>query len=415
MSNCVCPIAFYGLTVHPSNIITSCMLTENKLASVKESNGIDNDNFVKLRENMKKGVWSHTEEYEGYKIDAGLGSNCGTCLHQEARGIFSDRQKWVENAEILNGEHKGMTPKYNLKNNPIVHLNLNLSNVCNFKCRMCGPKYSNAWIPDAKFLKQESSDLARPYNDSDTKQFIDYHKLLENYGDRFELRTCWITGGEPFMDKRIFDFLSQLEHYTDVKNLEVNITTNGSKINFDKILELDKLKGICLNISVDATGKLFNYMRSAGVFDYQELYNNIDKLIELKNKMRNLKIQVNGSYQTYNSLNMLDFYRTFTKKLKVDAIQMRCLSHPLYLDSAILPKNLKEEAVSQIVEILSDKDLNIHKRMNRDLSNILINLKHEPQNKQELWSKFSKFTKLLDARRNEDIASVCNPIAKEMT
>ena len=52
MSNCICPIAFYGLTVHPSNIITSCMLTENKLASVKESNGIDNDNFVKLRENM---------------------------------------------------------------------------------------------------------------------------------------------------------------------------------------------------------------------------------------------------------------------------------------------------------------------------------------------------------------------------
>ena len=44
-------------------------------------------------------------------------------------------------------------------------------------------------------------------------------------------------------------------------------------------------------------------MRSAGVFDYQELYNNIDKLIELKNKMPNLKIQVNGSYQTYNSLN----------------------------------------------------------------------------------------------------------------
>lgn len=407
MSNCICPIAFYGLTVHPSNIITSCMLTENKLASVKESNGIDNDNFVKLRENMKAGIWNHTDEYEGYNIDSSLGANCGTCLHQEAKGIHSDRKKWLSKAHSRN-------PEYALKNNPIIHLNLNLSNVCNFKCRMCGPKYSNAWIPDAKFLKKQSPDLVRPFEDSDTKQFIDYHKLLDNYGSRFDLRSCWITGGEPFMDKRIFGFLSQLKHYTPIEKLDVNITTNGSKIDFDKILELKKFKSICLNISVDATGKLFDYMRSAGVFSYEKLYDNIEKLLQLKNQMPNLKVQVNGSYQVYNSLNIYDFYYTFTNKLKVDDIQMRCLSHPLHLDASIMPKQLKAQAISQVRKIINDDTVNIHERIEKDLENILINLKHEPKNKNELWNKFISFTNLLDINRKENITNACNDIAKEM-
>ena len=53
-----CPVAFFGLTVHPTNVITSCMLSENPLAKVNEKNGIDNQNFQDLRQSMIDGKWT---------------------------------------------------------------------------------------------------------------------------------------------------------------------------------------------------------------------------------------------------------------------------------------------------------------------------------------------------------------------
>jgi len=379
-----CPIAFFGLTVHPTNVITSCMLSENPLANVNEKDGIDNQNFQDLRQAMIDGKWTK--------------HNCESCMVQEQKGVFSDRQKWLQKAK---GPMEHYRMGFELTGNPIVHLNINLNNVCNFKCRMCGPKYSNAWIPDAKYLKSEDKLLVRDWEDHEAKQFVDYFKLLDLYGDRMRLQSVWVTGGEPFIDNQIFGILGQLKSYSPAKYISLNITTNGSKINFDKIEELYEFKEVCINVSVDATGSLFSYMRSAGVFDFDNLCENIEALKNLK--MKNLKIQVNGSHQLYNSLNLYDFYKTFTKDIPVDDIQMRTLSHPKHLSSCILPDNIKPYAIEQAQKVLDDPFTNVHARTRLDLNNVIKNIKYQASDRDFLWHRFVKFTNLIDKRRQHYI------------
>jgi len=379
-----CPVAFFGLTVHPTNVITSCMLSENTLAKVNEKNGLDNQNFQDLRQSMIDGKWTN--------------HNCESCMVQEQKGLFSDRQKWLQRAKHPMEQFK---IGFELTNNPIVHLNINLNNVCNFKCRMCGPKYSNAWIPDAKYLRSKDESIVRNWQDHEAKQFVDYFKILDMYGSRMRLQSVWVTGGEPFIDNQIFGILGQLKSYSPAKDMKINITTNGSKINFDKIEELYEFKEVCINVSVDATGSLFSYMRSAGVFDFDNLCENIKALKNLK--MKNLKIQVNGSHQLYNSLNLYDFYKTFTKDIPVDDIQMRTLSHPQYFSSCILPDTIKPLAIEQVDKIFADQWMNAHARTRSDLNNIVKNIKYQNPNREMLWSRFIKFTNLLDDKRQHFI------------
>ena len=379
-----CPIAFFGLTVHPTNVITSCMLSENPLANVNEKDGIDNQNFQDLRQAMIDGKWTK--------------HNCESCMVQEQKGVYSDRQKWLQRAKYPMKEN-GIG--FELTGNRIVHLNLNLNNVCNFKCRMCGPKYSNAWIPDAKYLRSKDESIVRNWQDHEAKQFVDYFKILDLYGDSFELQSVWVTGGEPFIDNQVFGFLHQLKRHSPARNMRINITTNGSKINLDKIEELNEFKEVCINVSVDATGSLFSYMRSAGVFNFDKLCENIQALKNIK--MKNLKIQINGSHQIYNSLNMYDLYKTFTKDIPVDDIQMRTLSHPKYLSSCILPDTIKPLAIEQVDKILADPWMNTHARTRTDLNNVVKNIKYQDQNREVLWGRFIKFTNLLDDKRQHYI------------
>lgn len=381
----LCPMAFFSLTVHPTNVITSCMLSENKLASVGEKDGLDNEAFQDLRQNMFDGKWSK--------------QNCATCMVAEQKGLVSSRMKWGENARKL---MEKFNIDWNLTNNPIGHLNINLNNVCNFKCRMCGPKYSNAWIPDAKHLKKQDPSIVRDWNDGDAKQFVDYLKLLEMYGDRMGLQSVWVTGGEPFIDNQIFDVLHQLKKYANPGTVNLNITTNGSKINLDKIKELHEFKEVVINVSVDATGELFSYMRSAGVFSFDDLCKNIKALKEID--MPNLRVQINASHQIYNSLNILDFYKTFTEDIPVSDIEMRTLSHPLYLDASIMPDSIKTQAIEQAETVL--KEYNKHKRTSDDLESVIKNLQFDNPNKILLWKKFNHFTNLLDKRRKHFLKNV---------
>jgi hypothetical protein len=100
---------------------------------------------------------------------------------------------------------------------------------------------------------------------------------------------------------------------------------------------------------------------------------------------------------------MYDLYKTFTKDIPVDDIQMRTLSHPKYLSSCILPDTIKPLAIEQVDKILADPWMNTHARTRTDLNNVVKNIKYQDQNREVLWSRFIKFTNLLDDKRQHYI------------
>jgi len=400
-----CPLPFLSLTIHPTGKLTHCMMSEEPMGDL--NSGWDNENFQTMRKTMLAGKWNlkfdDTEpgihyQSQGGELTTGE-ADCGNCYLKESRGLQSQRQNWLDNMRKL-FEEGTYESACNITNNQIYHLNLNLSNICNFKCRMCSPNYSNSLIPDFNHLHSIGSPV-RYYRKNQNKQIIDVDYILEQYGSQLsQLNTIWVTGGEPLMDDRLFDFTRKLANYTDITKVKMFITTNGSKIDISKFDVFDKLDVININVSVDATGDLFSYMRSAGLFDWQQLENVITNLRDWqKNEKHPHQVQLsyNASFQTYNSYNAAEFFSYFNNLLrKLDWIEYRMLTNPDHLAVQHMPDHMKLRSAKQLQDFLDTTDNN---RNIRTIKNLLQSLKTPRDLKQ--WKKFIQFTVDLDCYRGQ--------------
>ena len=214
----------------------------------------------------------------------------------EDNGRWSQRLKWLDREEKYLGETGIYEANTNIVKNDIHHLYMRFNNICNFKCRMCGPHFSNAWIPDHNKLA-EATKTTRPWlENSMSKQRIDIDNFFDQFGDMISnLKQIWITGGEPFIDNSIYDFFEQLKKYTNLKNIKVLINTNATKVDTQKLIPLMDVKQLALNISVDATGKLFPYMRGYN-YSFDDIDAKIRSICKLKKVTKIFQVQVNAAY-----------------------------------------------------------------------------------------------------------------------
>nr|WP_320015430.1 GTP 3',8-cyclase MoaA [uncultured Desulfobacter sp.] len=113
----------------------------------------------------------------------------------------------------------------------INYLRISVTDRCNFRCRYC--------IPAAPFKVIEHNSIAR------------YEEILKivRIGCDMGITKVRITGGEPFVRKGIFSFLHRLCRIPQLK--DISITTNGSRLNRDKIKELMDMGIKRLNFSLD--------------------------------------------------------------------------------------------------------------------------------------------------------------------
>ena len=104
------------------------------------------------------------------------------------------------------------------------------------------------------------------------KNFNNINEYLEASPEVLEgITSIWMTGGEPFMDDSPYKLMELIEEYGHPEKIKMVITTNGSKLDFNKLNKFNKLKSLILDISIDAVGPMFEYMRSNGVFTWSEM------------------------------------------------------------------------------------------------------------------------------------------------
>ena len=128
-----CPMPFVTLTVNPNNWLSRCMMSNKTMGPITKD-GWSNGKFQTLRTNMLHGHWDE--------------DGCHSCWWKEGHGQKSRRNRWVEGEEKYMGATNIYKNNLNVRKNTIKHLYMNFNNICNFKCRMCGPHLSNAWVPN---------------------------------------------------------------------------------------------------------------------------------------------------------------------------------------------------------------------------------------------------------------------------
>jgi organic radical activating enzyme len=177
---------------------------------------------------------------------------CQPCIQAEKLGNQSrrlDTQEFYQNWDT---------------SKKIRSLDINLGNLCNLKCAICGPRSSTAWIPDAK--KMGIPILSHVFYDKKYSQ--QFQIDINDVSTIKDLEMIKFWGGEPLINDQHVKILNLLDHYDILKNCRVVYNTNGTHTVSDDVLKIWS-RAILVEIyfSIDDVGERFDYQRYGAKWD----------------------------------------------------------------------------------------------------------------------------------------------------
>jgi hypothetical protein len=173
------------------------------------------------------------------------------------------------------------------------------SNLCNFKCRMCGDMLSSAWEteqrqhdminwtdPKNNWMVPEVRKEISKFQDTQIEQefadAVEQHRVEEIY---------WV-GGEPLMYEQHWRYMQRIIELGDGPRLYARYNTNLSRIEYRGINLyrdiLDHVRDWQICASLDGTGATGEYIRTG--LDYQQWRRNFDFGLDIARHRRQMRI-----------------------------------------------------------------------------------------------------------------------------
>jgi len=352
--------------------------------------------FGNIRDFTDAGHVANTDAMRQVRVDMLAGQEpaaCAGCYREESHGIPSFRSAKNQDIDHLNIDVGLLLDKTSadgyLQDFAMQYWDIRFSNICNLKCRMCGPDYSHSW----------GSDSVTIYNREPKTNYV-IHALDEQvdmlrYGDLSQLKEVYFAGGESLFQQEHWELLDRLIEL-GLTDIRLTYTTNLTKLHFGQRRLEDYLKhfsNVLFIVSVDATEQLGEYIRKG--LDWDLLLRNIETVKQYPG----VKIKFNCVVSVYNILylkQMLDF--AYTHSNAGNPVDLTPCHFPAELSIANLTPELKELAE---LRLLSSK----HYTDQQGRIDGIISYMYE-QPVQSWWDRTIQFTNQLDALRNENVLDV---------
>jgi hypothetical protein len=283
-----CPLPFTHVSTMPHGEIKLCCRGQ------KPSGG--KNPFIQKGFDLKE-YWNsdYMNEVRDSLINGVKINQCKNCWKMEDNEIVSLRHNRITDLMHLKSTQRNIRQyldegKIDFR---IPIIELKLSNVCNFKCRMCWPKDSSKWVTDWDAVKRFYDDDNREYiqdiiddNGLTKRRVMNLFEQDENFvGHLVEVmqhvNEIEFAGGEPLMDPIHYRVLDSIPN---PENVTLKYSTNLSIMKMGKHNVLDlwkKFKSIKLTISIDGHKHLNAKIRRGA--DWDLLKSNIALCKELPN------------------------------------------------------------------------------------------------------------------------------------
>ena len=221
----------------------------------------------------------------------------------------------------------------------LTNIDLAFSNVCNNKCRMCGPALSTSWYKDAQ-------DFPESFGAKIPRRGIETKNTILNQTDLTNLRFIKILGGEPLMEEeKIIELLEKC----DRSKLKILINTNTTLRPSSRLLNLLKeLEKVFFILSVDAYGPLNDFLRKGSE------WNQVDSNIKwFQKNFSDTKIHSVVSLYNVNKFNEIIEY---CKDLNIYH-DYTLVDGPIWM----MPRNLPSNTKNKIIKQYSNESYDIYK------------------------------------------------------
>ena len=173
------------------------------------------------------------------------------------------------------------------------------SNLCNFKCRMCGDMLSSSWETEQK--KHNTINWDNPKNNwmrptikkqiekfQDTEIEQEFSTAVENH----QIEEVYWVGGEPLMYEQHWRYMKRIVELGDGKNVYARYNTNLSRINYRGINLytdiLSRLRDWQICASLDGTEEIGEYIRTG--LSYKKWRENFEEGLRGVTSRRQMRI-----------------------------------------------------------------------------------------------------------------------------
>ena len=258
------------------------------------------------------------------------------------------------------------------------------SNLCNFKCRMCGDMLSSSWESEQRQhnminwhdpknfwmqpeVKHEIEEFQSTQIEQEFAQAVENHRIEEVY---------WV-GGEPLMYEQHWRYMKRIIELGDGPNVYARYNTNLSRINYKGInLYNDILAGlrdwqICA--SLDGTGQIGEYIRTG--LNYGQWLENFREGTKLQRHRRQMRIDFTltlpGMFEIVKIQQLAE-----QENVDILAKVVFSFSSDIVMSPLALPRSVLNDWV--------DEYLNNNIVTNNTLRDMLVQLKSRPTF-QEQW------------------------------
>jgi len=396
ISPTVCAVPWMHLAFEPSGQVVPCCLTSTHnyfsgdLTTMTIEEIWNSDNQKALRKDMIEG--------REPKI-------CSKCFDRERVTGESARTYHTRDfPDVINAIPDITDPDGTCKTMDLKYWDFRFSNLCNFKCRSCGPRYSSAWVPDAKkmgFTDQEKVWNIDAVNDNTNYDFLETQ--IDN------VKRIYFAGGEPLLMPehwQILDMLVAKERF-DVK---LSYNTNCSTLEYGKKNIVDywsqwNFGKLEVWPSIDEIGARAELIRSGTIWPKVEA-----NLLELS-KLDNIILRPGITVGAMNVFRLPEIVAHLvdigvvkkdqrTSSINYNNFFINLLESPVYYHVSILPDDFKNEIIAKLENFIKDHN----EKYETNISKLLEHIKFEltkPFNPAAAI-RFLKITKTLDELRNEN-------------
>lgn len=341
-----CAAIDHGVTIFPNGKIgPCCQIASSYLKPISELHNLDRFSDLKTQ-------------------DVTPSHPCNTCAVAEYHGLKSYRNTF----DTI------VTPAAGLQ-----FVDIRNTNLCNLKCRYCGPHFSSQWANELGILPIIKN-----------QELDEYKELLITDS----LHWMYFTGGEPLINSEHWNLLEELVNNVLAANISLLYNTNLTTIKYkDKnIINIwKKFKTVTIQCSIDAVGKPLEYIRSGT--SWKKVKSNLLQLLTASQNS-NIKIVITPVLSILNIWFVDELYEY--ARLHNISVSPIILTGPDYLALDVIPEVLKSSALDIINKI--ESNYNIDKNIILHIKNLITN-----SNNQLLFQQTISHVLLLDNLRDEKL------------
>lgn len=384
----------------PDGRVMPCCVADSNMpvADIKNDESIiqmmNSEDFKKIREKML--------------VDEPVAA-CKRCYDLELMGTWTMRQshnkrRGLEYVDMIakNTENDGTLSEFQMK-----YMDLRFSNMCNMKCRSCGPGCSSLWSQE--FVDERGVDVYEEYfktrkiviNSAEEMGFM--NKLKPYLKDVLEV---YFAGGEIIITPEHYECLDYWIDNGLTDQVELTYTTNFSSLKYkdkDLIGYWKKFPQLKVWASLDASGDVAEAIRKGT--DWDRIVKNIKTLRE---QVPHAQFQITPTISIWNIFDFHIFFDYMVSEGLIDdktsSPRFNLATNPWYANIMILPVPVKNR-LTEIYLKYSHK----YEGINQDIANgfrmIVNNLQVGNENKGGIL-EFKKFNDELDEFRNEKLTDI---------